>query len=113
MPMRDFEPLTLTSTNLEEPKLAPTPVNLYRATNWTALAGINFGGWDGQPTLPARLHLQHQIDEDWTPTSHGGHISIYATFLGQRHTAASLCNSAARSQAATSNNNIISYLPRY
>ncbi len=60
---------------------APTPVR-YTGYELDSIGGINFGGWDGSSYFPGAAAILTQSDENWTPTAHGAHLSIYFTRLG-------------------------------
>src|SRR5713101_4616384 len=66
-------------------QLAPTPVT-FTGYEQDSIGGINFGGWDGATYFAGSAAIYTQSDENWTPTSHGGHISIYATNPNGGHT---------------------------
>lgn len=66
-------------------QLAPTPVT-FTGYELDSIGGINFGGWDGSAYFSGSAAIYTQSDEDWTPTSHGGHLSIYGTFSGGGNT---------------------------
>src|SRR5216683_2721619 len=59
-------------------QLAPTPVT-FTGYELDSIGGINFGGWDGEKYFSGSAAIYTQSDENWTPTSHGGHLSIYGT----------------------------------
>ena len=62
-------------------QLAPTPVTYTGVYEADSVGGINFGGWDGSSYgVGAAVYTNN--DEDWTPTAHGAHLSIYGTFSG-------------------------------
>jgi len=60
---------------------APTPVK-YTGYELDSIGGINFGGWDGSEYFPGAAAIYTQTDENWSPTAHGAHLSIYFTRLG-------------------------------
>lgn len=63
---------------------APVPYSgIYEADS---LGGINFGGWDGVSYFNASAAILTLPDENWTPTAHGGHLSIYGTDKGRSDT---------------------------
>lgn len=66
-------------------QIAPTAVK-YTRYEEDSIGGINFGGWDGATYFAGSAAIYTQPDEDWTPTSHGGHLSIYGTNIGGGHT---------------------------
>jgi hypothetical protein len=66
-------------------RASPTPVT-FTGYELDSIGGINFGGWDGEKYFAGSAALYTQSDEDWTPTSHGGHLSIYATNPNGGHT---------------------------
>lgn len=66
-------------------RASPTPVT-FTGYELDSIGGINFGGWDGSTYFAGSAAIYSQTDEDWTPTSHGGHISIYATNPNEGHT---------------------------
>ena len=57
---------------------APTAVT-FTGYELDSIGGINFGGYDGAGYFAGSAAIYTQSDEDWTPTSHGGHLSIYGT----------------------------------
>ena len=60
---------------------APTPITYTGVYEADSIGGINFGGWDGSSYgVGAAIYTNN--DEDWTPTAHGAHLSIYGTFSG-------------------------------
>jgi hypothetical protein len=64
---------------------APTAVT-FTGYELDSIGGINFGGWDGATYFNGSAAIYSQSDEDWTPTSHGGHLSIYGTGSSGGHT---------------------------
>ncbi len=60
---------------------SPTPVQ-YTGYELNSFGGINFGGWDGSEYFPGSAAIYTQSDENWTPTTHGGHLSVYGTIVG-------------------------------
>jgi hypothetical protein len=60
---------------------APTPITYTGVYEADSIGGINFGGWDGSSYgIGAAIYTNN--DENWTPTAHGAHLSIYGTFSG-------------------------------
>jgi hypothetical protein len=64
---------------------SPAPVT-FTGYELDSIGGINFGGWDGEKYFAGSAAIYTQSDENWTPTSHGGHLSIYATNPNGGHT---------------------------
>lgn len=58
----------------------PMPVT-FTGYELDSIGGINFGGWDGSQYY-AGASILTQVDEDWTPTHHGAHLSIYGINVG-------------------------------
>jgi hypothetical protein len=63
-------------------QIAPTPVTYSGIYEADSIGGINFGGWDGEKYFAGSAAIYTGPDEDWTPTSHAGHLSIYGTAGG-------------------------------
>jgi hypothetical protein len=61
-------------------QLAPTPA-LFTGYEADSIGGINFAGWDGS-TYFTGASILSQTDENWTPTNHGAHLSIYGLAVG-------------------------------
>jgi hypothetical protein len=66
-------------------QLAPTPIT-FTGYELDSIGGINFGGWDGEKYFAGSAALYTQSDENWAPTSHGGHLSIYGTSINGGNT---------------------------
>jgi hypothetical protein len=66
-------------------QISPTPIT-YRGYEEGSIGGINFGGWDGSSYFAGSAAIYTQADENWTSTSHGGHLSIYGTAIGGGNT---------------------------
>jgi hypothetical protein len=63
-------------------QLAPTPVTYTGVYEADSVGGMNFGGWDGSAYgIGAAVYTNN--DENWTPSAHGAHLSIYGTFSGE------------------------------
>lgn len=58
---------------------APTSVAYSHIYESDSIGGINFGGWDGEKYFAGSAAIYTAPDEDWTPTNHAGHLSIYGT----------------------------------
>jgi len=58
---------------------APNPVTYSGIYEQDSIGGINFGGWDGEKYIAGSAAIYTAPDENWTPTTHAGHISIYGT----------------------------------
>lgn len=61
---------------------APTPVTYSGVYEADSIGGINWGGWDGALYFNDSAGILASPDEDWTPTTHAGHLSIYGTAGG-------------------------------
>jgi hypothetical protein len=59
---------------------SPTPVR-YAGYEIGSIGGLNFRGWDGSEYFTGASILT-QVDEDWTATNHGAHLSIYGIEAG-------------------------------
>jgi len=66
-------------------QLSPTAVQ-YGGYEEGSIGGINFGGWDGAEYFGGSAAIYTQADENWTPTNHGGHLSIYGRNIGSSTT---------------------------
>jgi len=88
-------------------QLAPTPVT-FTGYELDSIGGINFGGWDGATYFAGSAAIYTQSDEDWTPTSHGGHVSIYGTSVGGGMTK-QIIQFGGKGPNGETNSNIISY----
>ena len=89
---------------------APTPVTL-TGYELDSIGGINFGGYDGASYFAGSAAIYTQSDEDWTPTSHGGHISIYGTNNGPLGHTQQLIQFGGIDPNGRGDGNIISYRP--
>jgi hypothetical protein len=67
-------------------RTAPAPVPYSGIYEADSLGGINFGGYDGSAYFNASAAFLALPDENWTPTAHGGHLSIYGTNKGGSNT---------------------------
>jgi len=63
-------------------QLAPAPILYSGVYEADSIGGINFGGWDGSAYFAGSAAIYTAPDENWTPTHHGGHLSIYGTNVG-------------------------------
>lgn len=89
-------------------RLAPTGIT-FTGYELDSMGGLNFGGHDGVSYGVGAAILTNN-DEDWTPLAHGGHLSIYATFLGQI-TQHQVFQFSGKDPQGIYGNNIISYEP--
>lgn len=90
-------------------QVAPTSVK-FTGYELDSIGGINFGGWDGEKYFAGSAAIYSQTDEDWTPTSHGGHISIYGTNSGN-HSTQQIAQFGGRDANGFGSNNIVFYRP--
>ncbi len=88
-------------------QLAPTPVT-FTGYELDSIGGMNFGGWDGSKYFAGSAAIYTQSDEDWTPLSHGGHISIYGTSVDGGNTK-QIAQFGGRGPNGEANSNIIFY----
>jgi len=89
---------------------APSPVTL-TGYELDSIGGINFGGYDGSSYFAGSAAIYTQSDEDWNPTSHGGHISIYGTNNGPFGHTQQLIQFGGIDPNGRGDGNIISYRP--
>jgi hypothetical protein len=88
----------------------PTPVE-FGGYEEGSFGGINFGGWDGSKYFSGSAAIYTQADEDWTPTTHGGHLSIYGTNIGGSSTQQIAQFGGLDPSSTGTTDNIISYRP--
>jgi hypothetical protein len=88
-------------------KGAPTPVT-FTGYELDSIGGINFGGWDGEKYFNGSAAIYTQSDENWTPTSHGGHVSIYGTSVNGGNTK-QIAQFGGRGPNGELNSNVIFY----
>jgi hypothetical protein len=85
----------------------PTPVR-YAGYEVGSIGGINFRGWDGSQYITGPSILT-QVDEEWTPTNHGSHLSIYGIDAGSVVHGPQIIQFGGVGPSGEPNTNIITY----
>jgi hypothetical protein len=81
---------------------------LYTGYELDAMGGLEFGGWDGSQYVQAAAAYATS-DENWSPTNHGGHLSIYGIDVGSGLLSRQIAQFGGKGPNGEANRSIIFY----